>query len=265
MSEIFVTLEQLPALLNYLILGVFGLIVGSFLNVVIVRLPKNKSVVKPRSQCVNCRYKIPWYDNIPVVSYAFLLGRCRKCKRKISIRYPIVEVITALLFVAAQTRFGWSLLLFVRDLPFLAILVGVTFIDLEHRIIPDELSIGGLVLGLATAYWVPELGLMSSVVGSAIGFAIFYILAWLYLNMKGQSGMGGGDIKLLAMIGAYVGPSGVVTTILVSSILGSIVGILWAVLQKEKNLMKVAIPYGPFLVIGSLTYYLLGWGFRIFP
>jgi leader peptidase (prepilin peptidase) / N-methyltransferase len=264
MSDIFATLEGLSSYLNLFILIVYGLIVGSFLNVVIVRLPKRKSVIKPRSRCVHCKYKIPWYDNIPIISYVILLGRCRKCKKKISIRYPIVEIITALLFVAAQAKFGWSLLLLVRDLPFLCMLIVITFIDLELRIIPDELSIGGLALGLGTAYWVPELGLMPSVLGAAIGFTLFYVLAWLYLNMKGQSGMGGGDIKLLAMIGSFVGPSGVITTILLSSILGSVIGILWAISQKEKNLMKVAIPYGPFLVIGALFYYLLGWGFRIF-
>ncbi len=264
MTDLFLSLEQLPKGLSYFIVSIFGLIIGSFLNVVIVRLPKNKSVIKPRSQCVHCKHKIPWYDNIPVLSYIFLLGRCRKCRKKISIRYPLIEILTALLFVAAQVNFGWSGLLVFRDFPFLAMLVVISFIDLEHRIIPDELSLGGLALGLGTSYWVPELGVLSSLLGAAIGFVLFYGIAWTYLNMRGHSGMGGGDIKLLAMLGSFLGPSGVMTTVLVSSTLGSVIGVIWAMSQKKKNFMKVAIPYGPFLVIGALSYYLLGWGVRSF-
>ena len=238
-----------------------GLVVGSFVNVVIVRLPKSKSLyslVSPPSHCPKCRTRIRWWDNIPVLSYLILCGKCRKCHKRISLRYPIIELLTALLFIACRLRFGWGPLLFVRDWPLMAIFVAITFIDLEHRIIPDELSKGGTLLGLATAWWVPGLGLQASVLGVILGFGFFYALAWAYEKYKGRTGLGGGDVKLLGMVGAFMGPGGVFVTVLLSSILGSIIGILWAWISRKKNMMTVAIPYGPFLVIGALYYYLLG-------
>lgn len=236
----------------------FGLVIGSFVNVLVARLPHKQSVVKPRSRCPSCGAGIAWYDNIPVVSYLLLRGRCRSCEAKISIRYPTIELLTALLFLAANVRFGWSATLLVRDWPFLAILVAVTFIDLEHRIIPDVLSLSGLVLGLATSWLDPALGVGLSFAGAGIGFALFYLLAWGYYKVTGRSGLGGGDIKLLAMMGAFVGPQGVFVTILFSSVFGSLVGIGWALATRKKEMMTFAIPYGPFLVLGGMYYYLLG-------
>jgi leader peptidase (prepilin peptidase)/N-methyltransferase len=235
-----------------------GLIVGSFLNVVIIRLPQEKSIAYPGSHCPKCNAKLHWYENIPVLSYLALRGRCRSCKVPISVRYPVVELVTAILFLAAKIKFGFTPILFIRDWPFLAILVCVTFIDLDYRIIPDSLSLGGLILGLATAYWVPGFGLVAAVIGAGVGFSVFYGLAWTYMKLTGKSGLGGGDIKLLAMIGAFLGLGGVFASILISSIFGSIVGISWAILSKKEKVMAVAIPYGPFLVIGALYYYLLG-------
>ncbi len=249
---------QIPAWLPNAIVILLGLIFGSFLNVVIARLPHGKSVVKPRSACPKCSTPIAWYDNFPVLSYLILRGKCRKCSNPISFRYVMVELITALLFIAVKQRFGLGWLLLARDFPLILILVAVTFIDLEHRIIPDELSLGGLVLGLATSWWVPGLGLISSVIGAALGFIMFYAVAWFYQWRTGSSGLGGGDIKLLAMLGAFLGPMGVMVTVLVSSILGSVIGIAWALMSRQKSVMKVSIPYGPFLVIGGLYYYLLG-------
>jgi leader peptidase (prepilin peptidase)/N-methyltransferase len=234
------------------------LIVGSFLNVVIVRLPQEKSIVFPGSHCPQCQKTLQWYENIPVFSYLVLKGRCSGCKLPIPIRYPIVELITALLFIAVKIKFGFSWLLFARDWPFVSILIAVTFIDLEHRLIPDELSLGGLIVGLATAYWTPGLGLPAALIGAAVGFGAFYGLAWIYLRLTGKSGLGGGDIKLLAMIGAFLGLGGVFAAILISSIFGSVVGIGWALISKKEKVMSVAIPYGPFLVVGALYYYLLG-------
>jgi leader peptidase (prepilin peptidase)/N-methyltransferase len=228
------------------------------MNVVVVRVPRKKSVVKPASHCPVCKEKIRWYDNVPVLSYLWLRGSCRFCKTKIPFRYVAIELLTALLFLATLIRFGAGPLLLVHDWPFVAILVAITFIDLEHRIIPDVLSLGGLALGLATSWWVPELGLIGSVAGAALGFGIFYGFAWTYHSLTGRSGLGGGDVKLLAMLGAFLGPMGVFVTILLSSVLGSILGVLWAILAKEKNVMKASIPYGPFLVVGGLYYYLLG-------
>jgi len=248
---------------------VLGLVIGSFLNVVIGRLPHGESLIRPGSRCPKCKHALRWYENIPVLSYLIQRGRCRSCKEPISIRYPVVELLTGLLFLAAKLRFGLSLELLLRDYPFLAILIAVTFIDLDLRIIPDPLSLGGLVWGLLTALlfsFVPGLavgtsvGWVSSFGGAALGFGIFYGLAWAYYRLTGRSGLGGGDIKLLAMMGAYLGFSGILDTILVSSVFGSLVGISWALLQRRRggeSVMLVSIPYGPFLVIGGLCHYFL--------
>lgn len=242
---------------------VLGLVIGSFLNVVIARLPERKSLVKPRSACPKCGYQLRWFDNIPVFSFIFLRGKCRSCQASISFRYPVVELLTGLLFLTVKLRFGMTPLLFVRDFPFVSILVAITFIDLETRLIPDPLSLGGLALGLATAYFTPGLGLALSMGGAALGFLLFYGVAWYYQWRTGRSGMGGGDIKFLAMLGAFLGPAGVLTTIFVSSVLGTILGLSYAWVMRrrsggDESLMKVALPFGPFLVLGALYSYLLG-------
>lgn len=238
-----------------------GLVVGSFLNVVIGRLPLGQSISTPRSRCPKCETPIAWYDNIPVFSYLVLRGRCRKCKTSISVRYPMVELLTALLFLTVKLRFGGTFLLFIHDYPFVAILVATTFIDLDHRLIPDKLTLPGTALGLLTAYWTPGLGIVSSLSGAVLGFGLFYAIAWYYQWRTGKAGMGGGDIKFLAMLGAFLGPTGVVTTMLISSILGSVIGIAWAAYQRRVNgegtLLQATIPYGPFLVLGGLYSYLL--------
>lgn len=235
-----------------------GLIIGSFLNVVVARLPKGKSLVHPPSHCPQCRKKVGWKDNIPVLSFLLLAGKCRHCRKAISIRYPVIELLTAALFLAAELRFGFGWSLVLRDWPFLALLVAITFIDLEHRIIPDPLSLGGAALGLLTCWMSLQLTWTQSIAGAAAGFGVFYLLAWAYQKFSGRAGLGGGDIKLLAMIGAFLGPSGVFATVFISSVLGSLVGIVWALSTKKKDVMKLSIPYGPFLVVGALYYYLLG-------
>jgi len=255
--------ESVPEWYVNLAVAIFGLLIGSFLNVVIARLPERKSLVSPPSACPKCGYALRWFDNIPVLSYLMLAGKCRSCRAPITVRYPIVELLTALLFLAVKLRFGFSILLILRDLPFVAILVAITFIDLETRLIPDPLSLGGLVLGLATAAFTPSLGILSSLYGAALGFGLFYGIAWFYQWRRGVAGMGGGDIKFLAMLGAFLGPLGVLTTIFVSSVLGTILGVTYAWFTRrqeggEGSLMKVSLPYGPFLVVGGLYTYLLG-------
>jgi leader peptidase (prepilin peptidase)/N-methyltransferase len=262
LSSVFV-FEAIPEWFVNVFVTLFGLLIGSFLNVVIARLPDRKSLVRPPSRCPKCGYSLRWYDNVPVLSYLFLWGKCRSCRAPITIRYPVVELLTALLFLAVKIRFGLSFLLCMRDLPFVAILIAITFIDLETRLIPDPLSLGGLVLGLATAYFTPSLGLLSSIEGAALGFGLFYAIAWYYQWRTGRAGMGGGDIKFLAMLGAFLGPLGVLTTIFVSSVLGTILGLTYAWISRkqsggEGSLMKVSLPYGPFLVVGALYTYLLG-------
>jgi leader peptidase (prepilin peptidase)/N-methyltransferase len=173
----------------------------------------------------------------------------------------VIEMLTALLFLACFMRQGWSWLLVARDFPLMAILMAITFIDLKHRIIPDIFNILGCAIGLGTAYWVPDLGWVDSLLGGGLGFLLFLVLGWGYERMSGKAGLGGGDVKFLAMAGTLVGPFGVLITVLVSSIVGSVVGLLWAWRQGKKNLLGVAIPYGPFLVLGLLAYHLLGKSF----
>lgn len=283
------TLAQ-SGLWNFAIV-VFGLMLGSFLNVVIIRLPQGASISYPASHCPSCKTPIRWWDNLPLLSYLALRGKCRACHTKISIRYPLVEFLTALVFIAAKLRFGLSWEFLIRDIPFLSILIAVTFIDLEHRIIPDELSLGGMGWGLLSSICFAvfplafpgsgvgtSIGWLGSVIGAFVGFGCFYGLAWIYLRLTGRFGLGGGDIKLLGMIGAFLGLRGVFTTVLVSSVIGSFVGISWALLQRRlkksneapspaepnseaespaDSLMLVSIPYGPFLVVGGLWHYFL--------
>jgi len=251
-------MQLYPVWFHYLITICSGLLIGSFVNVLVARLPHDVSIIRPRSRCPECQAMIHWYDNIPVFSYIFLRGHCRHCGKTISVRYPIIELLTMLLFIAAYVRFGWSTLLIIRDWPFLAALVAITFIDLEHRIIPDVLSLGGIALGLVTSFFMPSGFWVVAISGAALGFGSFFLLAWAYEKVTGRIGMGGGDIKLLGMLGAFLGPQGVIASILISSILGSLVGIGWALARREKDIMKISIPYGPFLVIGGLYYYLLG-------
>ena len=240
--------------------ALLGLIVGSFVNVLVARLPEGRSIVRPGSHCPGCKAPIRWWDNLPVLSYLALMGKCRTCKARISVRYPLIELLTALLFVAALFRTGWGFHLFVRDWPLMTVLVAITFIDLEHRIIPDVLSLSGAALGVLTGI----MGLSDRIdgygalMGASVGFGIFYAFAWLYQRYSGRSGLGGGDIKLLGMLGAFLGPAGVFCAILVSSVFGSVVGIGWALVSRKENILSVAIPYGPFLVFGGLYYYLLG-------
>jgi leader peptidase (prepilin peptidase)/N-methyltransferase len=247
-----------PALYATVASVAFGLIIGSFVNVVVARVPHGHSIVRPGSSCPSCQAPIRWYDNLPVLSFVLLGAKCRHCRAPISARYPIIEALTAILFVAATYRSGWGWHLFVRDWPLMAALVAVTFIDLEHRIIPDVISLPGIVLGLATTGLDERMTWPLAFAGAAIGFGVFYLFAWLYERSTGRAGLGGGDVKLLAMLGAFLGPLGAFCAIFISSIFGSVVGIGWALATRKQSIMKVAIPYGPFLVVGGLYYYLFG-------
>jgi leader peptidase (prepilin peptidase)/N-methyltransferase len=246
----------MPDFLPPSLIVVLGLVMGSFLNVVIARLPAGRSVVWPGSACPECGQAIRWFDNVPLVSWLLLLrGRCRACRKPISVRYPVVEFLTALLFYAMFRKIGWESRLFFRDLPFVSLAVAITFIDLDLRIIPDRLSLPGIVLGLGSSFFVGALG--DSLAGAALGFLGFYGLSWGFYQLTGRVGLGGGDIKLLAMIGAFIGVQGVLTTILVSSILGTVIGLIWGLATRQGQLMRVSIPYGPFLLLGALADYFL--------
>lgn len=240
------------------LLFVFGALLGSFANVIIVRLPHGKSVALPRSACPQCSAAIKWYDNVPMLSYLFLGGKCRNCKKRISIRYPIVELTMAVLFAAIGYSVGvkWTL---VEYLIMTFGLVTITFIDLEHYIIPDVFSLSGIVIGLVGSLLNPERSFWNSVSGVLIGGGFLWAVALIYLYLRKQEGMGGGDIKLLAWIGSVLGWPSVPFVILSSSILGSVVGLI--VMSKSKDGLKTVLPFGPFLALGTVIY-LLG-GYRL--
>ncbi len=250
---------SLSPLLDRLAIGWFGLIglvVGSFLNVVIYRLPRGYLLSLPRrSVCANCKKQIRGYENIPIISYLFLGGRCGGCQISIGVRHPFVEALTAVLFVAIYLHFGFSVLT-VYYAFFAAALIAVTFIDLDFRIIPDRISILGMVLGLIGAMIHPALSASSHVLGLLFGGGVFWLFSFLYLKWTGRDGLGFGDVKLLAMIGAFLGLQGAIGTLLASSVIGSIVGLSLMFIQKKD--LKMAIPFGPFLAIGALI--MLFWG-----
>jgi len=236
----------------------YGAIIGSFLNVCIARLPDGRSVVRPPSHCPKCQSFLAWYENIPILSYLFLAGRCRTCRVRISAIYPAVEVLTGALAVALFLRLGPTLA-FAGYFAFAAALVVITFIDLDHQIIPDVISLPGIVVGLAFSLVSPLVTPFDALVGALAGGGTLLAVAWLYKTFRGQEGMGGGDIKLLAMIGAFLGWKSIFVTLFVGSVIGSIIGVV--VMLYEGADTKLAIPFGPFLAGGALVY--LFWGDRI--
>lgn len=238
-----------------IIILIFGAIVGSFLNVCIYRLPRDKSIIVPNSYCPDCKKPIKFYDNIPILSYIILCGRCRHCNAKISIRYPIVEFITALLFLFLFKTNGLSIEFFVMIF-FVSLLVVISFIDLEFQIIPDVLSIGGLIIGLILSFFRQNFGFFDALFGVVLGGGVLFAIAFGYQLIRKIEGMGGGDIKLIGMIGAYYGIKGVIFTIITGSLFGIIVGIP-AMLIKGKD-SKYAIPFGPFLSLGAVMYIFYG-------
>ena len=232
-----------------------GLAVGSFLNVCIHRVPLGKSVVSPPSRCPGCGYQLRWYDNIPVVSYVLLLrGRCRSCRAPISIRYPIVEILTMAVFLLHWWVFGWTPLMAVRLL-FACGLIVLFAIDLEHHLLPNVITLPGIVVGLLASIVVPP-GLWDAVLGTLLGGGVLWLIGEAYYRYSGQEGMGGGDVKMLAMIGAFLGWKLVLVTLVLSSIAGSLIGIL--VIAIRRGGMKYALPYGTFLALGALVASIVG-------
>jgi leader peptidase (prepilin peptidase)/N-methyltransferase len=238
-----------------------GLVIGSFLNVVIYRLPLGQSVVKPGSHCPGCKSPVLWYQNIPLLSYLFLAGKCGKCKTPISWRYPLVEFITGFLFWAAFKGFGpdaFSIISQLRIWIFISICVAVTFIDFDHRIIPDELSLGGWAVGALTAYWDFRYGLVHLLIASVCGFGFFFLFAVIYEKLTGRVGLGGGDIKFMGTIGVFLGVGGIWASLILSSIIGSVIGLSIGWYQSRKSgsatsVLRASMPYGPFLVMGALV------------
>lgn len=228
---------------------IFGALVGSFLNVCIFRLPKEESIVWPGSHCPYCQKPIKAYDNIPLISYILLKARCRYCKKSISVQYPLVEGITALGSLILFIKFGPSLSYLFYFL-FFAALIVITVIDLYHQIIPDVISLPGIGVGLLASLMVPQITFFNSLAGVLLGGGSLFLVATIYQWFFKREGMGGGDVKLLAMIGAFLGWKAVIVTILLSSLIGSIIGISVMVLKGKD--FKYAIPFGPFLSLGAV-------------
>ena len=235
--------------------GFFGLLLGSFANVVIYRLPLGLSVIRPRSACPSCKAQVLWKDNVPLVSWLLLKGQCRQCRAPISARYPTVEILTGLLFFLQARAHGlsWTLL----EMLILTFgLVTISFIDLDHMIIPDEFSLSGIVFGLAGALLNPDREFFDALVGFLVGGGFLYAVAVIYSKIRGEEGLGGGDIKLLGWTGAVLGWKSVPFTILAGSIVGSVVGILVGL--KMKSGLKTQLPFGPYLAGAALLFSLSG-------
>ena len=223
--------------------------IGSFLNVCICRLPKEESIVFPGSHCPRCQKPIRFYDNIPLLSYLLLGGKCRHCGAPISFQYPLVEGITALSSLLLFIHFGpsWSYLIYFA---FVAALIAITVIDLYHQIIPDVISLPGIGVGLLASLVLPQITFLNSLFGVLLGGGSLFLVATVYQWLFKREGMGGGDVKLLAMIGAFLGWKAVILTILLSSLIGSVTGVI-LILIKGKD-FKYAIPFGPFLSLGAV-------------
>jgi leader peptidase (prepilin peptidase)/N-methyltransferase len=280
-SPVSIGLLSLPAeaaagewpLLAFAFAFAIGACIGSFLNVCIHRLPADESVVRPRSRCPQCGTAIAWHDNIPLVSWALLRARCRTCGISISARYPLVELVTGALAVLAVARFG-AVPLALTCFAFSAALVLITFIDLDHRFIPDEVSLPGIGVGLVVSLLPGGVGLVDAALGAVIGGGSLWLVAWGYERLTGREGMGYGDVKLLAMIGAFLGWQSVPAVVIVASLTGSVAGLavmldrsgrarlarVWrrlgpiaALASLRRSSRRTEIPFGPFLALGALV------------
>jgi len=235
---------------DWIVWGI-GLIFGSFANVFIVRMPHDLSIIKPRCGCPKCENTIAWWQNIPVISYILLWGKCGFCKNSISIRYPIIEILTGFLFWCIYQKFGMTLLTPAFFI-FVLWLVILSAIDLEHYILPDELTLSGVVLGFLASIFLGFIPWLDSFLGILIGGGILYAIAWSYEKWTKNEGLGGGDIKLLAMLGAWLGIKSILPIVVLSSFVGSFVGIFLLVFRRKN--MRTAIPFGPFLAASAMLW-----------
>lgn len=235
--------------------AVFGAAVGSFLNVCIWRLPEERSIVTPRSFCPACGHAIRFHDNIPLLSYLLLRGQCRDCRTRIHWRYPLVEGLAGALALFLFWKYGLSVKFLVAFF-FVSCLIVITFIDMDHQIIPDIITLPGIPIFFLAAVFVMEVPFYEALWGLLAGGGILYLIAVTYAFLRKQEGMGGGDIKLLAMFGAFLGWKSLIFIILVSSLTAAIVGVTIMVLRGKD--MKYAVPFGPFLSLAAIAY--LFWG-----
>jgi leader peptidase (prepilin peptidase)/N-methyltransferase len=251
-----------------IVAGLFGLLIGSFLNVCVYRLPRDLSVVHPRSFCPVCEKPIAWFDNLPVLTWLLLRGKCRYCRTPIPVRYPAVELLTGLLFFVGVASLGPTFIA-LRFCIFCALMVGLIFTDLEERILPDEMTLGGAVAGVVLAWFAPlppsifSLFLPSdadprlvSVVESAAAGGLMAVLLWgigvIYLLVRKKEGLGFGDVKMVVCIGAFLGLPATLLTLVAGSVLGSVTGLAWIWVQR-KDAATYELPFGSFLGIAALA------------
>ncbi len=234
---------------------ILGAIIGSFLNVCIYRIPAGKSIVSPPSSCPHCGHRIRWYQNVPILSYVLLGAKCASCRARISLRYPAIEALTGLLFVLTLYYFGFSVATPIYWL-FVSALTVIAFIDLDHKIIPDVISLPGIVIGFICSFPIPWVSWVDSLLGILLGGGILLAIAWLYELLTKREGMGGGDIKLLGMLGAFLGWKAILPVVFMSSLAGTLIGVPLMLLQRGNT--RLAIPFGPFLAFAGIVY--LFWG-----
>ena len=235
--------------------GLFGLLFGSFANVCVHRIPLRISIVSPRSRCPVCEHEIAWYDNIPLVSWLMLSGKCRNCRAPISIRYPLLELLMGLSWAGLAWKFGWSPVL-IQALVMISLLWILTLIDLETGLLPNLLTFPGIAAGLLFSFWAGHL--QDAIIGVVVGYGAFWLVARLFLLFTGREGMGYGDFKLLAMLGAFMGWQALPFVIFASSLVGAVVGSVFILLARRK--MRAEIPYGPYLAAAGVVWFLWGGG-----
>jgi leader peptidase (prepilin peptidase) / N-methyltransferase len=239
----------ISSLVTVILLAVFGACVGSFLNVCIYRLPRGESIMWPGSRCTSCGRSLSWYENLPILSWVALRGRCRTCRAPVSVMYPTVEILTALTFVSGYLLYGLTALAAVRV--FFACALIVLFVtDLQHKILPNILTLPGIVVGFACSLFLPP-GWRDSLIGIVVGGGVLFAIAEAYYRVRGEEGLGMGDVKLLGMIGAFLGWKLVLLTLVLASFTGSVFGV--ALIACGRGNMKFALPFGTFLAVGALV------------
>jgi leader peptidase (prepilin peptidase) / N-methyltransferase len=242
-------LSELPPPLGISLAVAFGAMVGSFLNVCVYRLPLGKSIVYPPSGCPTCGRELTWYENVPIVSWLALRGRCRTCATPISIRYPLIEALTAAMFGVAFWYYGPGLLLLARLILGCALIV-LFAIDLEHHLLPNAITVPGIILGFVFSVFT-DVGWQASLIGLIAGGGILFAIAEIYYRIRHEEGLGMGDVKMLAMIGAFLGWKLMMLTLVLASFSGSLIGVL--LIATRRGTMKYALPFGTFLAIGALA------------
>ena len=245
--------------------ALFGAVIGSFLNVCIHRLPRGTSIVWPASACPACGRALSWFENIPIASYLFLRGRCRTCGAPISPRYPVVEALTAAMFALAWWYYGPGPMLISR-LIFACALIVLFAIDLEHHLLPNVITLTGIVIGFLLSFITDQPGWRSSLIGIVAGGGVLFLIAEVYYRVRHEEGLGMGDVKMLAMMGAFLGWPLAILSLIIASVAGTIIGI--GLIVTGRGTMKYALPFGTFLAIGAAVsaaagQTILHWYFRL--